>query len=157
MSITKLNTIMDEMKRLGIGGCNTFESGSDVKIPKPSSKTIAKYVDAEATACIYIERGEAIPTKTEQYLLETLSDRADWHRGTVSGFADPVKKSKDSEFCLYGIFDEDKGRLVSNLTNPRHKYWDNKKSADSTLSRALRRDKDRKLKVVTIRCKIEDE
>lgn len=46
---------------------------------------------------------------------------------------------------------------MSNLTNPRHKYWDNKKSADSTLSRALMRDADRKLKVVTIRCKIEDE
>ena len=146
---------MDEMKRLGIGGNNT--SSSDVKIPRPDDNTIAKYVDAEATACIYIEKGEAIPTEVEQYLLKTLADRADWHRGMLSGFADPVKKSKDSEFCLYGIFDEDKGRLVSNLTNPRHKYWDNKKSADSTLSRALRRDKDRKLKVVTIRCKIEDE
>lgn len=89
--------------------------------------------------------------------METLSDRTDWHRGTVNGFADPVKKSKNSEFCLYGIFDEDKGKLVSNLTNPRHKYWDNKKSADNTLSRALMRDADRKLKVVTIRCKIEDE
>ena len=155
MSITKLNTIMDEMKRLGIGGNNT--SSSNVKIPRPDDNTIAKYVDAEATACIYIERGEAIPTEIEQYLLKTLSDRADWHRGMANGFADPVKKSKDSEFCLYGIFDEDKGRLVYNLTNPRHKYWDNKKSADSTLSRALRRDKDRKLKVVTIRCKIEDE
>lgn len=155
MSITKLNTIMDEMKRLGIGGNNT--SGSDVKIPRPDDETIVKYVDAEATACIYIERGEAIPTEIEQYLLKTLSDRTDWHRGTVNGFADPVKKSKNSEFCLYGIFDEDKGRLVSNLTNPRHKYWDNKKSADSTLSRALMRDADRKLKVVTIRCKIEDE
>lgn len=146
---------MDEMKRLGIGGNNT--SDSDVKIPRPDDNTIAKYVDAEATACIYIERGEAIPTEIEQYLLKTLSDRADWHRGMLSGFADPVKKSKDNEFCLYGIFDEDKDRLVSNLTNPRHKYWDNKKSADSTLSRALMRDKDRKLKVVTIRCKIEDE
>lgn len=155
MSITKLNTIMDEMKRLGIGGNNT--SGSGVKTPRPDDETIVKYVDAEATACIYIERGEAIPTEIEQYLLKTLSDRTDWHRGTVNGFADPVKKSKNSEFCLYGIFDEDKGRLVSNLTNPRHKYWDNKKSADSTLSRALMRDKDRKLKVVTIRCKIEDE
>lgn len=146
---------MDEMKRLGIGGNNT--SDSDAKTPRPDDNTIAKYVDAEATACIYIERGETIPTEIEQYLLKTLSDRADWHRGMLSGFADPVKKSKDSEFCLYGIFDEDKGRLVSNLTNPRHKYWDNKKSADSTLSRALMRDKDRKLKVVTIRCKIEDE
>lgn len=150
---------MDEMKRLGIVGCNAYEScsGSGVKTPRPDDETIAKYVDAEATACIYIEKGEAIPTKTEQYLLETLSDRTDWHRGTVNGFADPVKKSKNSEFCLYGIFDEDKGKLVSNLTNPRHKYWDNKKSADSTLSRALMRDADRKLKVVTIRCKIEDE
>lgn len=146
---------MDEMKRLGMGGNNT--SDSDVKIHRPDDNTIAKYVDAEATACIYIEKGEAIPTEVEQYLLKTLADRADWHRGMLSGFADPVKKSKDSEFCLYGIFDEDKGRLVSNLTNPRHKYWDNKKSADNTLSRALRRDKDRKLKVVTIRCKIEDE
>lgn len=157
MSITKLNTIVDEMKRLGIGGCNASESGSNVKTPRPDNNTIAKYVDAEATAYMYIERGEAIPTKTEQYLLKTLSDRADWHRGMVSGFADPVKKSKNSEFCLYGIFDEDKGRLVSNLTNPRHKYWDNKKSADSTLSRALMKDADRKLKVVTIRCKIDDE
>lgn len=146
---------MNEMKRLGIGGNNT--SGSDVKTHRPDDNTIAKYVDAEATACIYIEKGEAIPAEIEQYLLKTLSDRAAWHRGMLSGFADPVKKSKNSEFCLYGIFDEDKGRLVSNLTNPRHKYWDNKKSADSTLSRALMRDKDRKLKVVTIRCKIEDE
>lgn len=54
---------MDEMKRLGIGGNNT--SSSDVKIPRPDDNTIAKYVDAEATACIYIEKGEAIPTEVE--------------------------------------------------------------------------------------------
>lgn len=51
-----------------------------------------------------LKGGEAIPTKTEQYLLKTLSDRADWHRGTVSGFADPVKKSKNSEFLLLWHF-----------------------------------------------------
>lgn len=48
---------MDEMKRLGIGGCNASESGSNVKTPRPDNNTIAKYVDAEATAYMYIERG----------------------------------------------------------------------------------------------------
>lgn len=45
---------MDEMKRLGIVGCNAYEScsgsGSEVKTPRPDDDTIAKYVDAEATA-----------------------------------------------------------------------------------------------------------
>ena len=63
---------------------------------------------------------------------------------------------EENTFYIY-VIKNNKGRFVSNLTNPRHKYWDNKKSADSTLSRALMRDADRKLKVVTIRCKIEDE
>ena len=32
-----------------------------------------------------------------------------------------------NEFTLYGVMDKLTGKLVSNLTNPRHKYWETKK------------------------------
>ena len=32
-----------------------------------------------------------------------------------------------NEFTLYGVMDKSTGKLVSNLTNPRHKYWETRK------------------------------
>ena len=32
-----------------------------------------------------------------------------------------------NEFTLYGVMDKLTGKLVSNLTNPRHKYWETRK------------------------------
>ena len=33
----------------------------------------------------------------------------------------------ENEFTLYGVMDKLTGKLVSNLTNPRHKYWETRK------------------------------
>lgn len=47
---------------------------------------------------------------------------------------------------LYAVRDKDTGKLVSNLTNPRRKYWDRKQNALSAMSgnnyvnRVLRRN-----------------
>lgn len=32
-----------------------------------------------------------------------------------------------NEFTLYGVMDKSTGKLISNLTNPRHKYWETRK------------------------------
>lgn len=32
----------------------------------------------------------------------------------------------DNNFKLYGVIDKSTGKLVSDITNPRHKYWDKK-------------------------------
>lgn len=37
-------------------------------------------------------------------------------------------------FKLYGVIDTTTGKLVSNLTNPRHKYWESRKRAEAALA-----------------------
>ena len=39
----------------------------------------------------------------------------------------------ENEFTLYGVMDKSTGKLVSNLTNPRHKYWETRKTAENTV------------------------
>ncbi len=56
-----------------------------------------------------------------------------------------------SEF-IYAVRDEDTGKLVSNLTNPRKKYWDIRGHAVNACQKALNRKwETRKLRVVTFR------
>ena len=64
-------------------------------------------------------------------------------------------------FQLFGVIDKSTGKLVSDITNPRHKYWESEKRAQSAVDgynptyihqrRRQKRDKDN-LKVVTIDC-----
>ncbi|MBO5969136.1 MAG: hypothetical protein J6S14_11645 [Clostridia bacterium] len=37
---------------------------------------------------------------------------------------------------LYAVRDKDTGKLVSNITNPRRKYWDRKGNAESAIRKA---------------------
>lgn len=61
-----------------------------------------------------------------------------------------------NEFTLYGVMDKSTGKLVSNLTNPRHKYWETRKTAENAVRRFMSRryNTDRQLEVVAIECKI---
>lgn len=61
-----------------------------------------------------------------------------------------------NEFTLYGVTDKSTGKLVSNITNPRHKYWGTRKIAeDAVRNFMLRRyNADRQLEVVEIECKV---
>jgi hypothetical protein len=34
------------------------------------------------------------------------------------------------QFMLYGVIDKSTGKLVSNITNPRHKFWEKKGMAE---------------------------
>ena len=45
---------------------------------------------------------------------------------------------------------------VSNLTNPRHKYWETRKTAENAVRRFMSRyyNIDRQLEVVEIECKV---
>ncbi len=64
---------------------------------------------------------------------------------------------KETEARLYGVRDTDTGKLVSNITNPRRKYWDRKGNAKSAIQRApsYRRSH---LKLVTFKLvEVEDE
>lgn len=62
----------------------------------------------------------------------------------------------ENEFTLYGVMDKSTGKLVSNLTNPRHKYWETRKTAENTVRKFMseRYNADRKLEVVEIECKV---
>lgn len=73
----------------------------------------------------------------------------------------------NNDFNLYGVLNTETGKLVSDITNPRHKYWDKKGSAESALSSYKYRfsiyGKGGKykhnadaLKVVTIKCIVEE-
>lgn len=61
-----------------------------------------------------------------------------------------------NEFTLYGVMDKSTGKLVSNLTNPRHKYWETRKTAENAVRKFMSRryNVDRRLEVVEIECKI---
>lgn len=62
----------------------------------------------------------------------------------------------ENEFTLYGVMDKSTGKLVSNLTNPRHKYWETRKTAENAVRKFMseRYNVDRKLEVVEIECKV---
>lgn len=61
-----------------------------------------------------------------------------------------------NEFTLYGVMDKSTGKLVSNITNPRHKYWEARKTAENAVRRfkSRRYNTDRQLEVVEIECKV---
>ena len=61
-----------------------------------------------------------------------------------------------NEFTLYSVMDKSTGKLVSNLTNPRHKYWETRKTAENAVRKFMseRYNADRKLEVVEIECKV---
>lgn len=61
-----------------------------------------------------------------------------------------------NEFSLYGVMDKLTGKLISNITNPRHKYWETRKTAENAVRRFMSRyyNIDRQLEVVEIECKV---
>ena len=62
----------------------------------------------------------------------------------------------ENEFTLYGVMDKLTGKLVSNITNPRHKYWETRKTAENAVRNFMSRrySTDRQLEVVEIECKV---
>lgn len=61
-----------------------------------------------------------------------------------------------NEFTLYGVMDKLTGKLVSNITNPRHKYWETRKIAENAVRKFMseRYNTNRQLEVVEIECKV---
>ena len=61
-----------------------------------------------------------------------------------------------NEFTLYVVMDKLTGKLVSNLTNPRHKYWETRKTAENAVRNFMSRryNADRQLEVEEIECKV---
>ena len=49
---------------------------------------------------------------------------------------------------LYAVRDTDTGKLVSDITNPRRKYWDRRGNAVSAICCGIRRHKHKNLKLV---------
>ena len=62
----------------------------------------------------------------------------------------------ENEFTLYGVMDKLTGKLVSNITNSRHKYWETRKTAENAVRNFMSRyyNIDRQLEVVEIECKV---
>lgn len=62
----------------------------------------------------------------------------------------------ENEFTLYSVMDKSTGKLVSNITNPRHKYWETRGTAENAVRRFMSRryNADRQLEVVEIECKV---
>lgn len=44
-----------------------------------------------------------------------------------------TKKKKSDKIYLYGARDTATGKLVSDITNPRRKYWDRRGNAESAI------------------------
>lgn len=73
------------------------------------------------------------------------------------------KITDDNKFMLYGVLNTSTGKLVSDITNPRHKYWERKGAAEkavesykycykSNMTRKYKHNPD-DLVVVEIECK----
>lgn len=66
----------------------------------------------------------------------------------------------NDDFTLYGVIDKSTGKLVSDITNPRHKFWERKKSAETAVDRYtspyhnIYKHKQEDLDVVEIECKV---
>lgn len=49
---------------------------------------------------------------------------------------------------LYAVRDMDTGKLVSDITNPRRKYWDRKGNAVAAINGGIHRHRHKNLKLV---------
>lgn len=49
---------------------------------------------------------------------------------------------------IYAVRDTDTGKLVSDITNPRRKYWDRKNNAVAAINGGVRRHRHKNMKLV---------
>ena len=68
-------------------------------------------------------------------------------------------------FMLFGVKDKSTGKLVSDITNPRHKYWESEKRAQSAINgynpiyvtqRDRKKHNKEDLEVVKIKCVVQE-
>lgn len=63
-------------------------------------------------------------------------------------------------FNLFGVLNTSTGKLVNDITNPKHKFWEKKGSCETALktykNRHSYRDDLDNLKVVTIKCTVQE-
>lgn len=73
--------------------------------------------------------------------------------------------SNDERFQLFGVIDKSTGKLVSDITNPRHKYWESEKRAQSAINgynpiyvtqRDRKKHNKEDLEVVEIKCIVQE-
>lgn len=73
--------------------------------------------------------------------------------------------SNAENFKLFGVKDKSTGKLVSDITNPRHKYWESEKRAQSAINgynpiyvtqRDRKKHNKEDLEVVEIKCVVQE-
>ena len=73
--------------------------------------------------------------------------------------------SNAENFKLFGVKDKSTGKLVSDITNPRHKYWESEKRAQSAIKgyypeyvtqRDRKKHNKEDLEVVKIKCVVQE-
>ena len=73
--------------------------------------------------------------------------------------------SNVENFKLFGVKDKSTGKLVSDITNPRHKYWESEKRAQSAINgynpiyvtqRDRKKHNKEDLEVVEIKCFVQE-
>lgn len=73
--------------------------------------------------------------------------------------------SNAENFKLFGVKDKSTGKLISDITNPRHKYWESEKRAQSAINgynpiyvtqRDRKKHNKEDLEVVKIKCVVQE-
>lgn len=73
--------------------------------------------------------------------------------------------SNAENFKLFGVKDKSTGKLVSDITNPRHKYWESEKRAQSAINgynpiyvtqRDRKKHNKEDLEVIEIKCVVQE-
>ena len=59
---------------------------------------------------------------------------------------------------IYAVRDTDTGKLVSDITNPRRKYWDRRGNAIAAINSGVRRHRHKNMKLVVFQLvEVEDD
>lgn len=163
--ISEMTIIINRLKALGIETANRFSDVDSNNSSDSEDEHIAKI-------CIY--SGKAVPEDVEQRLLDKLYAKNNIkHTVTeinisdtdIEEFLNRAIDSNAENFKLFGVKDKSTGKLVSDITNPRHKYWESEKRAQSAINgynpiyvtqRDRKKHNKEDLEVVEIKCVVQE-
>ena len=142
-----------------------FQKEALEKVKEVGANFVFTYLD-EVSA--YADICDSVLDSAEKFVVPKLSIDAikiisnELGKGITisSDFDGNVRKlvlASSNNFKLYGIVNTETNKLVSDITSPRHKFWEKKAYVESSLMRCRSSKYNRdNLKVVTISCGIVD-
>lgn len=132
--------ILKKVKEVGVTFVFTYFSDNNIcdSVLASSEKVVVPKLSIDAIKIIGDELGGSITIPSD-----------------FDGNVRKLVTINSNNFKLYGVLNTETNKLVSDITNPRHKFWEKKGYAESSIKRyhLSKYNKDN-LKVVTISCNV---